>query len=79
MRKTKKSLPHEPDKWYNHVDYYFGNTYICPICNKPFVFDINTAYIAAGGYVCSKNCFNEHEKHLQETNSEMYSLKKKKI
>lgn len=53
-----------PDRWFKHNDYYFGEQYICPICNEEFTFTEDSCYVAKGGYTCSWKCFLTYTKSL---------------
>lgn len=65
MAKKKKTVSEankQPDDVFRGKEYFYGNSYICPVCEKEFVFTKEHMYIAKGGYVCSWRCFLDHVK-----------------
>lgn len=61
MGRKKKTVEEivqrQPDDVYKGKAYFYGDTYICPACEKPFVFSQEHMYLAGGGHVCSWKCF----------------------
>lgn len=70
MAKKKKTVSEankQPDDVFRGKEYFYGNSYICPVCEKEFVFTKEHMYIAKGGYVCSWRCFLDHVKQSPTT------------
>jgi len=65
MAKKKKTVSEDnrqPDDVFRGKEYFYGDSYICPVCEKEFVFTKEHMYIAKGGHVCSWRCFLDHVK-----------------
>lgn len=56
-RKKEEILENRPCDYIGEKIFYYGDNYVCPVCNKTFKFTEEHKYIAKNSFTCSWECF----------------------